>query len=125
MRGCQREIFYDIVPGNINIKIKEKGLKELKGSEKKYLRGLAHGLNPAAFVGHKGLTDTLTAEIDQALEASELIKVKFNEFKEKDQKKDLIEKIAKATKSQVAGMIGHVAIFYRQNKDPEKQIIKL
>ncbi|OGR28520.1 MAG: RNA-binding protein [Desulfobacterales bacterium RIFOXYA12_FULL_46_15] len=100
-------------------------MKELKGSQKKYLRGLAHGLNPAAFVGHKGLTDTLTAEIDQALEASELIKVKFNEFKEKDQKKELIEKIAAATQSHVAGMIGHVAIFYRRNKDAEKQIIKL
>ncbi len=100
-------------------------MKELKGSEKKYLRGLAHRLNPAAFVGHKGLTETLTAEIDQALEASELIKVKFNEFKEKDQKKELVEKIAKATQSHLAGMIGHVAIFYRQNKDPEKQIIKL
>ena len=82
-------------------------------------------MNPAAFVGHKGLTETLTAEIDQALEASELIKVKFNEFKEKDQKKELIEKIAGATKSHVAGMVGHVAIFYRQNKDPEKQVIKL
>jgi len=100
-------------------------LEELKGSQKKYLRGLAHSLNPAAFVGHKGLTDTLTAEIDQALEASELIKVKFNEFKEKEQKKELIERIALATGSHVAGMIGHVAIFYRQNKDAEKRVIKL
>ena len=82
-------------------------------------------MNPAAFVGHNGVTDTLTAEIDQALEASELIKVKFNEFKEKDQKKELIEKIAMATASHVAGMIGHVAIFYRQNKDAKKRIIKL
>ena len=82
-------------------------------------------MNPAALVGQKGLTDTLMAEIDKALEALELIKVKFNEFKEKDQKKELVEKIALATQSQVAGMIGHVAIFYRQNKDPEKQIIKL
>lgn len=76
-------------------------------------------------MGQKGLTDSLTAEIDQALEASELIKVKFIEFKEKDQKKELIEKIAMATQSHLAGMIGHVAIFYRQNKDVEKQIIKL
>jgi len=106
-------------------KVKETDLKELKGSQKKYLRGLAHDLNPAAFVGHKGLTVTLTAEINQALEASELIKVKFNEFKEKDQKKELIEKIAKATQSYLAGMIGHVAIFYRQNKNIEKQVIKL
>lgn len=100
-------------------------MKELKGSQKKYLRGLAHNLNPAAVVGQKGVTESLIAEIDLALEASELIKVKFNEFKEKEIKKELIEKIAKATQSHVVGMIGHVAIIFRQNKDVEKQVIKL
>ncbi|MBW2655914.1 MAG: YhbY family RNA-binding protein, partial [Deltaproteobacteria bacterium] len=73
-------------------------MKELKGSEKKYLRGLAHNLNPSAFVGQKGLTATLSGEIDQALEASELIKVKFNDYKEKDQKKNLTKEIATATR---------------------------
>ena len=100
-------------------------LKELKGSQKKYLRGLAHNLNPSAFVGQKGITETLIKEIDQALEATELIKVKFNDYKEKDQKNSLTKEIAKATQSHIAGMIGHVAILYRQNKNPEKQHIKL
>jgi len=100
-------------------------LKELKGSQKKYLRGLAHKLNPSAFVGQKGITDALIGEIDQALEASELIKVKFNDFKEKEQKNALINEIAKITQSHIAGMIGHVAILYRQNSDVEKQHIKL
>ena len=99
-------------------------VEDLKGSQKKYLRGLAHDLNPAAFIGHKGLTQTLIKEIDQALEAAELIKVKFNDFKEKDQKNDLTDRIAKATCAHIAGMIGHVAILYRQNKDEEKQQIR-
>ena len=100
-------------------------MKELKGSQKKYLRGLAHNLNPSAFVGQKGITETLIGEIDQALEARELIKIKFNDFKEKEQKNTLIKEIAKATQSHIAGMIGHVAILYRQNVDVEKQHIKL
>jgi RNA-binding protein len=100
-------------------------LKELKGSQKKYLRGLAHNLNPSAFVGQKGITEALTGEIDQALEASELIKIKFNDFKEKEQKNALIKEIATATQSHIAGMIGHVAILYRQNIDVEKQQIRL
>ena len=100
-------------------------MKELKGSQKKYLRGLAHNLNPAAFIGQKGITDTLIEEIDQALEATKLIKVKFNDYKEKDQKSSLTEEIAKATKSHIAGMIGHVVILYRQNSDVEKQQIRL
>jgi len=100
-------------------------LKELKGSQKKYLRGLAHNLNPSAFVGQKGITETLIGEIDQALEARELIKIKFNDFKEKEQKNTLINEIVKTTQSHIAGMIGHVAILYRQNVDVEKQHIKL
>lgn len=100
-------------------------MKELKGSQKKYLRGLAHNLNPSAFVGQKGLTDTLIGEIDQALEAIELIKIKFNDYKQKDRKNALIKEITAATQSHLAGMIGHVAILYRQNKLPEKQQVKL
>ena len=105
--------------------MKDINLKELKGSQKKYLRGLAHNLNPSAFIGRKGITETLTTEIDQALEATELIKVKFSDYKEKDQKNSLISKIAQSTQSHIAGMIGHVAILYRQNKDVEKQHIRL
>ncbi|WP_413836144.1 YhbY family RNA-binding protein [Desulfobacula sp.] len=100
-------------------------LKELKGSQKKYLRGIAHNLNPAAFIGQKGITPTLLEEIDTALEATELIKVKFNDYKEKDLKNSLTKEIAKATGSLIAGMVGHVVILYRQNIDVEKQKIKL
>jgi RNA-binding protein len=100
-------------------------LKELKGSQKKYLRGLAHNLNPSAFVGQKGLTEALIEEIDNALEAAELIKVKFNDFKQKDQKNELIENIVSSTHSHLAGLIGHVAILYRPGREPEKQQIKL
>jgi RNA-binding protein len=100
-------------------------LKELKGSQKKYLRGLAHNLNPAAFIGQKGLTKTLIKEIDQALEATELIKVKFNDYKEKELKNSLTQEIVKATQANIAGMVGHVVILYRQNTDVEKQQIKL
>lgn len=100
-------------------------MKELNGSQKKYLRGLAHNLNPAAFIGQKGITETLLEEIDRALTANELIKVKFNDYKEKDLKNSLTEEIAKASNSHIAGMVGHVVILYRQNSDVEKQQIKL
>ncbi len=100
-------------------------MKELKGSQKKYLRGLAHNLNPSAFIGQKGLTKALIEEIDNALEAAELIKVKFNDFKDKENKNSLTSEISKATCSHIAGMIGHVAILYRPCKDQEKQQIKL
>lgn len=100
-------------------------LKELKGSQRKYLRGLAHNLNPAAVVGQKGITPTLLEEIETALDASELIKVKFVEFKEKEVKKELSDQIAEKTCSHIAGMIGHVLILFRQHKDASKRKITL
>lgn len=100
-------------------------MEELKGSQRKYLRGLAHNLNPAAFVGQKGMTPTLIDEIDQALDASELVKIKFNDFKEKAQKTAMSEGLAAQLKCHIAGMIGHVVILYRRHKNPEKRQIKI
>lgn len=97
----------------------------LKGSQKKYLRGLAHKLNPSAFVGQKGLTPSLIDEINQALDAAELIKIKFNDHKEKEVKTALVEEIATATHCHLTGMVGHVAILFRQNPETEKQKIKI
>lgn len=97
----------------------------LKGSQRKYLRGLAHKLNPAAFVGQKGITSSLTDEINMALDAAELIKIKFSDHKEKELKTALVDEIASITQSHVAGMVGHVVILFRQHPDPAKQKIKL
>jgi len=95
----------------------------LKGFQKRYLRGLAHSLQPVVFVGQKGLTDALIRSADEALDTHELIKIKFNDFKEKEQKQEVSEQIGNATASEMVGLVGHVATFYRRHKDPEKRNI--
>lgn len=100
-------------------------MTQLKGSQRKHLRGLAHKLNPAAFVGQKGVTTALMEEIETALDASELIKIKFNDHKEKEVKTALLEEIAKRANCHVAGMIGHVAVLYRCHSNPDKRRITL
>jgi RNA-binding protein len=97
----------------------------LKGYQKKYLKGVAHGMKPTAFVGQKGLSSTVTKAIDESLTTHELIKVKFIDFKEKEQKTEIADAIEQATASERVGMIGHVAIFYRQHPDPEKRKIEV
>jgi RNA-binding protein len=97
----------------------------LKGYQKKYLKGLAHGLKPVVFIGQKGLSGGLIGSIHDALDTHELIKVKFIEFKEKQQKAGMAEAIEAETGCQLAGIIGHTAIFYRQHTDSEKRKIKL
>ncbi|MBF0233197.1 MAG: YhbY family RNA-binding protein [Desulfamplus sp.] len=98
-------------------------MKALKGSQKKYLRALAHDLKPAAFVGQKGVTISLIKEINDGLDANELVKVKFVDFKEKNIKTALAMEIAQHTKSYLAGLIGHMAIYYRKNSDAQKHRI--
>ncbi len=100
-------------------------MEALKGFQKKFLRGQAHGLKPVVFIGQKGLTANLIDTIHQALNTHELIKVKFIDFKEKQHKIDIAEAIASKADCQLVGMIGHMAIFYRQQIDPEKRKIQL
>ncbi len=100
-------------------------MENLKGYQKKYLKGLAHGMKPLVFVGQKGISANVTKAVNASLETHELIKVKFLDFKEKDQKKKIAAAIAKETASVLVGMIGHMAIFYRRQQDPEKRKIQV
>ncbi|HRY35576.1 MAG: RNA-binding protein [Deltaproteobacteria bacterium ADurb.Bin151] len=98
-------------------------METLKGSQRKNLRAQAHHLKSLVMIGAKGVTDQLVGSVDIALNDHELIKVKFGEFKEA--KKEISEEIAKATKSELVGLIGNIAIFYRRHPDPEKRKIKI
>jgi RNA-binding protein len=98
-------------------------MEKLKGKDRKYLRGLAHSLDPVVMIGHEGLTDAVIRSINKALDDHELIKIKFGKFKE--EKEELSAQIEQATSSEMVGMIGHVAIFYRMNPDAEKRKIRL
>jgi RNA-binding protein len=97
----------------------------LEGYQRKFLRGLAHRLKPIVFIGQNGLTGAIVKTTDEALNKHELIKVKFNAYKEKVEKKEIIAEIENRTSAQLVGLIGHTAIFYRENSDPEKQKITL
>jgi RNA-binding protein len=88
--------------------------QQLTSHQNKYLRSLAHGLKPLVLVGKNGLTAEVIASVDAALEKHELIKLKFIEHKEKEQKNELVDAICRQTRCFRAGMIGHTAILYRQ-----------
>ena len=95
----------------------------LKGFQKKYLKGLAHAYKPVVHIGQKGLSENLAGALEEALESHELIKVKFIDCKEKEQKKALLKQLETTTRCELIGMTGHVAILFRQNRDPEKRKI--
>ena len=100
-------------------------MKELTSNQAKYLRGLAHALKPAVFIGQKGVTAALIQSAADAFQSHELIKVKFIDFKVKAQKNEIAAVFANETGSRMAGMIGHIAIFYKPHADPAKRKIVL
>jgi len=97
----------------------------LKGYQKKHLRGLAHGLKPAVQIGREGITDAVIRAIDEGLFRHELIKVKYNEIKEKGLKEAITGELTAKTGSVQVGMIGHTVILYRRQADPEKRKISV
>ena len=66
----------------------------LTGKQRSYLKGLANGIDAVVFIGKEGLTDNVIKEMDNYLEAHELVKVKIQEGCELDPKEtanDLME----------------------------------
>ena len=100
-------------------------MQELTSTQAKYLRGIAHGLKPVVFIGQKGLTDALIRSTEEAFDSHELIKIKFIDFKEKKQKSEIARTLGVRTGSHLAGMVGHIAMLYRQHRDPDKRKIVL
>ena len=98
-------------------------MNNLSSSQRSYLRSQAHHLEPVVLIGKHGITDGTIESIDRVLEARELIKIKFREFK--DKKLSLSEKITELTNAQVVGVIGHTVIIFRQNPDSDKRQIHI
>lgn len=98
-------------------------MQPLTSYQAKYLRGRAHRLKPVVHVGQKGITAPLLDSIHEALNAHELIKVKFVDLKDRRMKAEHAAEIERRTGSSLAGLIGHTAIFYRPHPDREKRSI--
>lgn len=86
----------------------------LSSNQKRFLRGIAHLLDPVIMVGQKGLTPALLKEFDGALAHHELVKVKLADADRED-RAETIDALREASKSELVQTIGRVASFYRRN----------
>ena len=94
----------------------------LSSHQKRYLRGLAHALDPVILVGQKGVTPSLVKELDGALAHHELVKVKLSDA-DRDDRAETIELLREGAKAELVQTIGRIACFYRRN--PEQPKIEL
>lgn len=97
-------------------------LVPLTGKHKSFLRSLAHKLKPVVQIGHQGVTDGVLAALEVALDRHELIKVKVLGDAEVDAN-EIGPQLEKATKSQVAQIIGHTLVLYRRRAENPKIVL--
>ena len=62
-------------------------------------------------IGKEGLSPQFLAALDAVLKHRQLVKVKFDEFKE--QKKELTPELAERSRSHLVTRVGNVVVLYR------------
>ena len=87
----------------------------LSTKQKQFLKGLAHHLSPVVMLGGNGLTEGVLAEIDNALNHHELIKVKIAGA-DRETKQLIIDAIVRETQSSNVQTIGHILVLYRPSE---------
>ena len=88
----------------------------LTARERAHLKARAHALEPRVQVGHGGLTPTVVAEIDRALEAHELIKVKILDA-DRDAREAIGEAICAQTDAAPVQRVGKVMVLWRPKEE--------
>lgn len=88
----------------------------LSTKQKQYLKGLAHHLNPVVMLGGNGLTEGVIAEIENALNHHELIKVKIASA-DRETKQLIINAILRETTATAVQTIGHILVLYRPSEE--------
>jgi putative YhbY family RNA-binding protein len=88
----------------------------LTSAERKSLRARAHKLEPVVQIGGKGLTDEVVAEIERALNAHELIKVRAGSL-ERDERDAALKEICGRTGAEQVQQVGKVFVLFRKNDE--------
>lgn len=87
----------------------------LTSKQKKYLKYLAHDLNPMFQVGKDGVSTEMIEGINQAIERHELIKIKVLNNCD-DPIKQIALDLSAGTRSEIVQLIGHVIVVYKKSK---------
>jgi len=90
----------------------------LTREQKKHLRSLAHGRGVILRIGQNGLTDNVLAELDQALNHHELVKVGIR-VGEREARDAIVTAMVERSGAEAVQKIGNtVVLFRRDEKDP-------
>lgn len=95
-------------------------IMELKETQKKRLKGLAHALKPVVMVGQNGLKDSILEELDTALAHHQLVKIKISAGDRQARDALLAAILQHANAATLIQQIGNMAVLYQRNpKKPD------
>ncbi|MDF7670943.1 ribosome assembly RNA-binding protein YhbY [Orbaceae bacterium ESL0721] len=88
----------------------------LSNKQKQYLKGEAHHLKPIVMIGGNGFTEGVLAEIENALNFHELIKIKIS-AEDRETKQLICDAIVRETGALPVQLIGSILTLYRPTED--------
>lgn len=94
---------------------------QLTAAQRQYLKGLAHARQPVVIIGDKGLSPAVVKEIERALAAHELIKVKAASS-DRDRRETWLRSLCAAVGAAPVQHIGKILVLYRPAPDPVMQL---
>ncbi|MDR7072827.1 ribosome assembly RNA-binding protein YhbY [Fictibacillus barbaricus] len=86
----------------------------LTGKQKRFLRSKAHHIHPIFQVGKGGVNENMVKQVDEALEARELIKVSVLQNCE-DDKQTVADELSNGTKAELVQVIGSTIVLYKES----------
>ena len=91
----------------------------LTARERAHLKARAHALEPQVQVGHSGMTEAVAAEVDRALKAHELIKVKILDG-DREVRREIADALCTRMEAALVQSVGKVFVLWRPKPEEGK-----
>ncbi|UOE95621.1 ribosome assembly RNA-binding protein YhbY [Alkalihalobacillus sp. LMS39] len=88
----------------------------LTGKQKRFLRAKAHHLQPIFQVGKGGVNENMIKQIEEALEARELLKISVLQNCDED-KDEIAEMLKVGAKAELVQVIGNTIVLYKESRE--------
>lgn len=91
----------------------------LTGKQRSYLKGIANNIDSIFQLGKNGLTDNFIKQVEEALEAREIIKINVLNNSPLDVT-EVASDLAEMTDAEFVQSIGNKFVLYRESKENKK-----
>ena len=88
----------------------------ISGKQKRALRARAHHLKPVIFVGAGGISPSVLAELEAALDAHELVKLRLHAT-DRLERRHIVETLCRRAHAVLVASIGRTAVIYRERHE--------